>query len=545
MGTWRSFARLLIMAQRQGDSFTPKNANNKFSFADKTEFNQDGFGRVKPINATFGGSLPDSIYEVNVASAWSRWRRGWELATAQWGQTAFNMPFLYQIPLGPVPITPGGNAPSVAGVLQGFPTANKELGMHWAGAQAAGSLRFDNLSQGSIALSIASVNDTDPDFWYVTLSGNWSPANPLPAPLFVPSFFPGQPDLYPINGSILEDRIIESGGVPITKNTINPNTQTRFGYVSAVLVAVDQNNGILTLRKAGSVQATQDAVLVTPSRTSPQPGRFLMTGTRYCCSCQDFQRRQYFYVSSLGRRKGEFFPRTSCATLKPGRFEVMSNKEATKIMNGAMTSAFTDRVMHMANPSGYPVDVGTPRGMEGLMENDPLNTNRDFPGVFRSFGDQFTRSTPDPSIPGSKAEGMPNYNDYSSSNGKITSITDFWTPILDEKRYCKHIYAMKYLDNLFPPEPSDFPIGGKSMAEWEEELVLRTQKDQEKALERLTNYGLAYTDIPPFNCQSPMMMPMIQQLFNLPTNFITMSGFIMFDKNGTQYRPAAGERPAT
>ena len=533
---------MLSMAKK-GDSFTPKGSKNSFSFADKTEFNQDGFGRVKPIDATFGGSLPNSIFEINVASAWSRWRRGWELAVSEWGQTAFNMPFRYEIPLGPVPLPPGGSPPSVAGTFQGFPTINKELGMHWAGAQAAGSLRFDNLSQSGVPLSIASVNDTDPDFWYVTLAGSWSAANPLPAPLYVRSFVPGQPDLYPINGSVLEDRIIESGGVPITKNTINPNTQTRFGYMSAVLVAVDQNNGVLQLRKAGSVQATKDGVLITPSRTIPIPGRFFMTGTRYCCSCQDFQRRQYFYVSSLGQRKGEFFPRTSCATIKPGRYEVMSNEEATKIMDGAMTNAFTDRIMHMVEPSGYPVDVGTPAPMNDLVMNDPLNTNRDFPGVFRSFGDQFIRTGPDPSIPGSNAEGMPKYEDYTSKDGTITSITDFWSPVLDEKRFCKHIYAMKYLDNLFPPEPSDFPIGGKSMVEWEEELVLRVQKDQAKALEKLTNYGLAHTDIPPFNCQAPMMMPMVQQLLNLPTDFIQMSGFVMFDKNGNEYRPTLGQKP--
>jgi hypothetical protein len=184
--------------------------------------------------------------------------------------------------------------------------------------------------------------------------------------------------------------------------------------------------------------------------------------------------------------------------------------------------------------------------MNDLVMNDPLNTNRDFPGVFRSFGDQFTNTNGSPAIPGAGTSmGMPNYNDYTSSSGTITSITDFWTPILDEKRYCKHIYAMKYLDNLFPNEPSDFPIGGKSMVEWEEELVLRVQKDQAKALEKLTNYGLAYTDIPPFNCQSPMMMPMVQQLLNIPTDFIVMSGFVMFDKNGQAYRPAAGEGPST
>ena len=102
---------------------------------------------------------------------------------------------------------------------------------------------------------------------------------------------------------------------------------------------------------------------------------------------------------------------------------------------------------------------------------------------------------------------------------------------------------MKYLDDLFPPEPSDFPIGASSMAQWEQDLVEKTEKDQQKALENLTRYGIAYMDVPPFNVQAPMMMPMMQQLFNIPTDFITMSGFVMMDKNGKEYRPVSGEKP--
>ena len=534
------------MARRKGgDGFTPKTG---FSFASKNQFTQDGFGRVKAIDSAFGGSVPDSIYAINVASAWSRWRRGYELATAEWGQTAFRQSFRYEIPLPPGVPQVGLNPPTVVGAFQGFPTANKELGMHWAAGLSAGSYRFDNSTDSStppIPLAIASVNDTDKDFWFVTLSGNWSKSNPLPPPLFV-SGFKGSPNLYPINGFVLEDRILTVSGTPITRETIDPTTQTRYGYMSAVLVETDEKNGILKLRKPGSVQATKDGVLVTPSRTKPQVGRFFMSGTRYCCSCQDFQRRSYFYVSSLGKRKGEFFPRTKCATLKPGRYEIMTNEEATKIMNAAMTDAFTDRVMHLVAPSGFPISVGTnedmPSGMQASID-DGENINRDFPGVFRSFGDLWTRSTPDPSVPGAKAEGMPSYNDYTSSGGEIKTITDFWTPMLDEKRFCKHIYAMKYLDNLFPPEPSDFPIGASSMAQWEQDLVEKTQNDQQKALENITRYGIAYMDVPPFNVQAPMMMPMMQQLFNIPTDFITMSGFVMIDKNGKEYRPVSGEKP--
>ena len=45
------------------------------------------------------------------------------------------------------------------------------------------------------------------------------------------------------------------------------------------------------------------------------------------------------------------------------------------------------------------------------------------------------------------------------------------------------------------------------------------------------------------NIQAPMMMPMMQKLFNIPSDFIRVGGFIMYDKNGNAYRPAAGERP--
>ena len=47
---------------------------NTFSFL-KGASKPDKFG-VLPIKAEFGGSLPSSIYRVNSASSWSRWRRG-------------------------------------------------------------------------------------------------------------------------------------------------------------------------------------------------------------------------------------------------------------------------------------------------------------------------------------------------------------------------------------------------------------------------------------------------------------------------------------
>ena len=62
---------------------------NTFSFL-KGASKPDKFG-VLPIKAEFGGSLPSSIYRVNSASSWSRWRRGFELATASYYQNTITM----------------------------------------------------------------------------------------------------------------------------------------------------------------------------------------------------------------------------------------------------------------------------------------------------------------------------------------------------------------------------------------------------------------------------------------------------------------------
>jgi hypothetical protein len=140
---------------------------------------------------------------------------------------------------------------------------------------------------------------------------------------------------------------------------------------------------------------------------------------------------------------------------------------------------------------------------------------------------------------------MPSYDDYSSAGNVITSLTDTWTPLLDEIRYCKHIYAMKYEEGVFPPEPSDFPVGIGSMAAWEQRLVEETEKEQTEArAANLQRASLASMDVPPYNCQAPMMMPMMQKLFNIPSNFVKMAGFTMIDKNGQTYVPASGGMPS-
>jgi hypothetical protein len=140
---------------------------------------------------------------------------------------------------------------------------------------------------------------------------------------------------------------------------------------------------------------------------------------------------------------------------------------------------------------------------------------------------------------------MPSYGDYKAAGNVVTALTDTWAPLLDELRYCKHIYAMKYEEGVFPPEPSDFPVNIGSMADWEQRLVEQTEKDQVEArAANLQRRSLSTMDVPPYNCQAPMMMPMMQKLFNVPSTFIKMQGFTMIDKNGNKYVPSLDEKPS-
>jgi hypothetical protein len=233
------------------------------------------------------------------------------------------------------------------------------------------------------------------------------------------------------------------------------------------------------------------------------------------------------------------FPRTNVSSLKPGRYEVMTISGV--VDNNAMTDAQTNRDMRIISPSPQ---YNVPPTVTPTTSTVP-GSARDNPGVFRDFGAIYTRSTSDPSIPGSKSEGMPAFNDYSAVDNVLTSLTDTWTPLLDEMRYCKHIYAMKYEEGVFPPEPSDFPVSIQSMAAWEQRLVAETERDQTEAkAANLQRASLSMMDVPPYNCQAPMMMPMMQKLFNIPSTFVKMAGFTMIDKNGKTYIPASGELPS-
>jgi hypothetical protein len=82
------------------------------------------------------------------------------------------------------------------------------------------------------------------------------------------------------------------------------------------------------------------------------------------------------------------------------------------------------------------------------------------------------------------------------------------------------------------------------MASWEQELVDKTEKEQEKTAKELGEKALMYMDVPPYNCQSQSMQPMLQRLFNVPLSYIKIDGFTMYDKNGIEYVPAAGGRPS-
>ena len=235
-------------------------------------------------------------------------------------------------------------------------------------------------------------------------------------------------------------------------------------------------------------------------------------------------------MRDLGKSNKRLFPRSGVSNVKPGRFEL--TKRNGVIDNSAMTPGTVNRMMEVYAPSGYqlPFDVA-----DSVVDN---KATRDNPGIYTDFGATYTRNTSNPGIEGSRADGMPGFNDYSSEQGTITALTDNWEPLLDELRYCKHIYALKFADNTFPPEPSDFPVGRDNMADWEQRLVEQTEKEQESIKSSILNrFSLAQMDVPPYNCQSVMMMPMMQKLFNVPTDFIVMQGFTMFDKDGKPYKP--------
>lgn len=554
------------MAKKSGSSFG--------AFTETKQFSVNG---VKPITTEFSkGSVPDSIYASNRESSWSRWRRGYELATASLYANDFSYRFKYTVPFPEGFLPTGTEYPDILGYFKGFPTRSKEFRVHWAAKKTPGSVRFDKLKSyvallnkysfdtpffnylnsgewfdeetklESIDAYIGSVTE-DAEYWYVKLNGAWTKGNKLPPPLYV-DLGAGLEGLKALNGEVLEDRIISKDGIIIDRDTVDPQTQKRYGYVQAVLVDTDEETGILKFKKAGSVEATPDRVLVSPATRPPAVGRYFITGPRYCCTCQDFTHREYSYMRNLGSSNKRAFPRSSIANVKPGRHEFLTNLGV--IDNALMTDAAVNRILQIIAPD------------ENFTLSDTVTTEniidrlsaRDNPGVFSEFGSIYLRSTSNPGLSGSIAEGMPGYNDYSSvtvqtdansiPQNQITSLTDIWTPVLDELRYCKHIYAMRFQDDVFPPEPSDFPVEIGSMTKWEQDLVTATEKEQDKTLRSISTEALSYMDVPPYNCQAQNVQPMLQRLFNIPLTYIKIEGFTMYDKNGIAYNPSLGERPA-
>ena len=523
--------------------------------------------KVSPVKGEFGGSIPDSLYTSNRESTWARWRKGWELAAANGSLRPFFYKFEYEIPDASGEDIIGNRLPIISGSIQGFPSENKEYGMQWCGVTAAGNLRFDNLEdQQGVRLAVSGEapknqlflgkGQDNENFWYIQLSGTFSAetisgvSGPVPPPLFVT--FPDGREAKPINGDVLEDTILTVSGTPIDRESRDPETNKLFGFVQAVLTDVDQNQGIIKVEKLGSTQATLDGVLQTPSRIPFESGRFLQLGARYCCTCQDFTRRNYTYLSSLGVRKRPLFTTQKVSTVKPGRYEELRfrgdflNAAQTAIVSGLINN----RLLTLVYPSGTTSGQVYESPYVSLSESgkdtrDPKTLYRQQPEVFDDFGMMYLRGFGDDPNPNQVAEGMAQYGDYKQSGEDITEITDNWTYNLDRYRYCKHIYAMRFQDGVFPAEPSDFPVEVGLMTEWENRLVKKTQEEQTKAFNRLTTYGISHMDVPPYNFQSPIMFPMIQRLINIPTEFIELQRFVMLDKDDQRYAPVSGQLPTS
>ena len=78
------------------------------SFGNFQEVKSLAPNKIKPITTEFSkGSVPDSIYSANRESAWTRWRKGYELATSLTYNSEYTFPFSYTVP----DTTTSGNPP--------------------------------------------------------------------------------------------------------------------------------------------------------------------------------------------------------------------------------------------------------------------------------------------------------------------------------------------------------------------------------------------------------------------------------------------------
>ena len=266
---------------------------------------------AKKSGSSFGTFNEDKQFVVNGVKP---------ITTASLYTNNFSYRFKYTVPFPQGFLPTGTEYPDILGYFQGFPTRSKEFRVHWAAKKTPGSVRFDRLKAYVALLNtysfdkptfdyldsgqwfddetmvkeidayIGSVTE-DAEYWYVKLNGAWTKGNKLPPPLYV-DLGTGLEGLKALNGEVLEDRIISKDGTIIDRDTIDPATQKRYGYVQAVLIDTDEETGVLKFKKAGSVEATADRTLVSPATRPPAVGRYFITGPRYCCTCQDFTHRE-------------------------------------------------------------------------------------------------------------------------------------------------------------------------------------------------------------------------------------------------------------
>lgn len=481
------------MGTRFGDSFFKPTKQQK-------QFNFD------TPSSSFSSRIlsPNGHGQYNRQSAYLRWLRGFEIDQAVNLDNPWYFPFFYEVDTGTPEDVP---KPQIPGVFVGYPTENKELGMHWTAARLAGSIRTDNLrTTNPNGLKIEYSELTD-ELITVKLEGDWNEENPLPPPFYINIEGAQQ---FPLVGEIFEDRILEENEELITRDSIDSITGLRYGYVSAVLSEIRPFEGILRFRRPGSVWTSPDRVLVSPSSVGFQKGRWLSVGARYVCSCQDFLGRDYAWISKLqaessrGRASGKYFPYSKARQVKISKNERVTFDGSNKEDLRAQTTISENRIL------------------------DVLDGVRDSPGVFEDFGATYTNN----------GIGPPIFNDYKvDSEGNVVYQSNFWTQTLDSLRFCKHIYALKFSSNDIAPEPSDYPIG-LSVADIEYAME-RERKKTSDAYMYKAEYGVAYMDIPPYNIQTTMMLPVITKLFNLPSSFIKMNSFVMQDPiTGESFKPS-------
>ena len=145
---------------------------------------------------------------------------------------------------------------------------------------------------------------------------------------------------------------------------------------------------------------------------------------------------------------------TAPGATMPGRYEQIKRfDQLTQAAQMKFTEYFVENnLFELVVPSGYDIQEVTPEQIEKNIEL-PENLYRDFPGIFADFGNIYRRGFGDNTeFTSGVSEGIPVYADYKSSGHKTIEISDDWTFVLNEYRFCKHIQALRYMAGEFPPE---------------------------------------------------------------------------------------------